>query len=615
MQQAYKIAVALSMTSNVAAVLGVLQKDVLKLKHAVDLTSGGFSKLKLAVAGVAGVALGGAMLTGLYDLSKAADKYISQLDEMKNKGLNATQIDQARAAANRVANSVQTTTPTQNLKSYQDLRQALGSHEHALEYLEITQKISAMMEQGMRAIGHGGGGGNQVYGMANALELMGAAMNPQRFKADLDRMLKTSQALNYNINGNDFQAMIKYAKSAAPRMSDEYAFSILPIFGAELKSKGGSASTAGVAAMSFYQKIVGGQLSEKEAKLLAAEGLLDPAKIVRSKNGSIKGVLPGGVAGSGLAAANAYDWVQQVLLPALARHGITNPQKIAETIAGIFTNRNAQAMVTNFATQQARYEKDRAMIGQAKGVARYDALVANNPEMAKIALGAQWERLKTDLGIAINPTTTVAIRAITQAVAWIASEIEKHPTMAKAILLTAGALGALLTVAGGLAIGAAAIMGIGTALAGLATVTGLIVGGAVIATIAAVAGALYLFLKWDTVWPQIKAGMASLISNVAEALKSLPAMIWDSIKQTYHSLTHPDLQKENQQYEGIFPGSYRGPPGANTHMDIHNILYLDGDVVYRNTMRRAARDASRPQGGFTGFDPRMTPPSFGAVPV
>ena len=58
----YRIAVAISLTNGISAALAVIQRDVLGLNKAVNLTSGGLNRMKVLVGGMAAVTVGAGML-------------------------------------------------------------------------------------------------------------------------------------------------------------------------------------------------------------------------------------------------------------------------------------------------------------------------------------------------------------------------------------------------------------------------------------------------------------------------------------------------------------------------------------------------------------------------
>jgi hypothetical protein len=82
----YRIGVTISMVNNASVVLGVIQRDVLKLQESVDMLTGGFTTAKEAAAGL-GTALGGD--TGL----AVIDRLVGQGKELvRQQGLAKEQL-------------------------------------------------------------------------------------------------------------------------------------------------------------------------------------------------------------------------------------------------------------------------------------------------------------------------------------------------------------------------------------------------------------------------------------------------------------------------------------------------------------------------------------------
>lgn len=145
MADVYKIGVSIAMTNGVSSVLKVIQKDLLGLNGAVDVTAGKFDRLKVAMIGGMTALSGIAMLDGFKKLAEAGGKLLDQQLMISN---GTTQVDLAREMAtayNMVG--IGGSTLTDNLKMVADLRQLLGSTNLG----EAISLAPGMMKAGIAA--------------------------------------------------------------------------------------------------------------------------------------------------------------------------------------------------------------------------------------------------------------------------------------------------------------------------------------------------------------------------------------------------------------------------------------------------------------------------------
>ena len=114
-----------------------------------------------------------------------------------------------------------------------------------------------------------------------------------------------------------------------------------------IQSRGGSGT--GEMVSSFMRNIVDNRLDAKAKKTLGEYGLID--------NG-------GKVVGRELAASDPYRWTNEILGKALARKGVTDPQKQADVAGGLFSNSTAAELVRRFLVTR---EFDRARSTESAG--------------------------------------------------------------------------------------------------------------------------------------------------------------------------------------------------------------------------------------------------------
>lgn len=501
MADVYQIGISIAMQNGVSAVLGVIQKDLLKLNEGVMRATEGFGRLKLAIAGATGIVVGVEVLKGLDHLSRSGEKYTHQLELMKIAGMQFAEVQSAISAADRVSSTVMSTTPAENLKTIRELRMALASADvrpnqkadpaaatqEAVAHLETFQKISGIMSSVLSKDGKTFDGSGQAYELAKAAEILGLSQDPKKFDAVLEGWTKDIVASGGKLQGSDFFGTVKYLRGAGQGMSMEFLTEVLPSLMQELKTGKGSGAGGGAGnpLASLFAEIVGGTISDKADHALQSIHMIDEKKVHRSTTGKIKEVLPGAVVGSDLESVNPFEWVRTVLEPHIRKYTnfldknaegeLVHPGELRALIASLVPNRVAQQITSMMLMQQNRIAGDRGLIKSAQGIEGFDELSKHDPDLVRKELGEQWERLTTDIGKSISPAVTDMIYTLSRALAKLSEAVEAHPDIAKIVLEAVAAFSVLITVLGGI--------GLIGAVAG-----SLVTGGAITAVVAGITG-------------------------------------------------------------------------------------------------------------------------------
>src|SRR5882724_8406921 len=161
--------------------------------------------------------------------------------------------------------------------------------------------------------------------------------------------------------------------------------------------------------------------------------------------------------------ANPYEWVQQVLMPALAAKGITSQNEIIARIAGMFPVRTAGQVITEMALQGrfhegmgSPFEKDIALQKGAIGQAGYEELIKGDYPTVLRAFNEQWKSLLETIGSPMmQPGGPVlsAMAGLTSTMNSISQFAAANPEAIKYIGYTVAALGAALVAIGAIALG------------------------------------------------------------------------------------------------------------------------------------------------------------------
>jgi hypothetical protein len=586
MFEAYKVGVTLALHNQVSGVLGLIARDFIKVNAHAKTLQATLKEVKLL--GVGGAILGGAGFLGLGLVSRTiapAKEYVHQLELAKAAGMSQLEIANATGAAWKTTSEVMTTTAADNLKTIRELRMVFGDTASAVTFLPQMQKIQAVLDSVLH--GTGGVGAKDVgFTAAKMLELRGASMNPVNFQQQADLITKAVIASGGKVTPQMLLQAQKYSGIGGTSYNNDFMFGMLPTIVQEL---GGSST--GTSLTSMYRAVVGGRMDKRSLKEWDRLGLADTSHADIGKDTAM--IPAGGVKGSDLFKTNPYRYVQEVLIPALVAHGITNTADQSAEMDRLFSNRNAGRIANIFATQGPRIEKDFNLIGKAGTTGAYNDLIKNDPTMAAAALSAQWENLKTSIGVAVVPILLPAMRGLTTAFNALGRFLAGHPTLTSALTITFGALSGLAAIGGTLMIAGAGLKligagfglmsgvnltAMGTALGGIATGLGLLV--------PAVA-ALYLVLNHQ---------------KVADAIDDTSWGKWIGDKM-FNAI---DWTRNQQDKNARETDDLWNPPASSKPIHVATQINLDGKQVAKVVTQHQANSMNGPATSGSGFDSRQS---------
>jgi hypothetical protein len=256
-------------------------------------------------------------------------------------------------------------------------------------------------------------------------------------------MAKALNVFGDTLRPTDYYEMFKYGRAATNALSDHFILSTAPTLAQEL---GGS--SAGKALSSFYTQFVGGKMSNKAVEALSQYGLLDPDKVIKTTTGHVKGVKPGGIVGSEYlqpGRTDPYQWVNKVLLPALAKKAVTDPAQIQEVIAAIASQTTTAQMMSIFATQQSRITKDAALVRGATGIESADKFQHNDPKVIAKSIGSQFDNILGNTAEPMMPAANAGMNWLASGLGYMSDRAKNDPIRSGAELgygaMLLGALG------------------------------------------------------------------------------------------------------------------------------------------------------------------------------
>lgn len=457
------------------------------------MLTGGFDRMKVAAAGFGMVFAGGAMLAGVVKLVESSKELVRQQELLRVAGLSNKDVALATSRAFEVSHQVMTTTPSQNLRMFGELRSQLGSVSEASEFLPDFARIVSVL----KAVG-AKNTERAAQDTIKALELSGGmtGVDPKTGELRIDpekargRMAMMQQAIiagHGMLSPADFRNFASQAGPAARTMSPDTLYRFMP----EAMIAMGSFK-AGTAVTSLFSQMVGGIMTHPVESELEKFNLINREKVHIQRGGHVR-LDEGAIVGQQQLRDNPFIWAMQTLLPAMEAQGLNLNQQIAE-LYRMLGRQTTQRLIAEFiagAPQFARFFEN------AKQSFTLDPKTGENKaftEFAQHNLGtamematAQFTHLKEAIAVVGAPFLARGFYEIARALSYLSGVAERHPVRVKWLLGITAALGGLLVVFGTLAVIGAGVAAIAAAGPVLAIMGGLAAIGTIFSAIGLVA--------------------------------------------------------------------------------------------------------------------------------
>jgi len=453
-----------------------------------------------------------------------------------------------------------------------------GDTADAIKFLPQMQTIQSVLDNVLHGTG-GIGAKDVAFTAAKMLELRGASMNPESFQQQADLITKAVIASGGKVTPQMLLMAQKYAGIGGTSFSNDFMYGIMPTIVQEL----GGPST-GTSLTSMYRALVGGRMDKRSLAVWQRLGLADTSHADIGKDLAM--VNPANIKGSELFKTNPYQYVQDVLLPALRTHGIVNSADQSAVIDQLFSNRNAGRIANIFGTQGQRIMKDFDLISGAGSTSAYAQMMKHDPEMGYRALGAQWENLKTSLGITLVPVLIPFLRNLTTAFNALAGFAQRHPTLTQGLMLTFTGLSLLATIGGSLMIAGAAFKLIGASFPLIVTPLTLL-------------GGLPL------------AGIGTGLGLIAGGLAAIGSIVYHKEIANWIDNKAPGIGDFLMNTRNFLRGDYRNvggapPSGGKQPIQVSTQVNLDGRQIASVVSDHQYYDMNRDLASGSGFDGRLS---------
>jgi hypothetical protein len=458
MIDAWKIGVSIAMSSNAAAVLGVIQRDLFGLSKTTNLLTGQLNMMKVAAYGAMGAMAGGAVLLGMAKLVEHGKEFVHQQALMKAAALDLRDIQNATGESWKIAGAVKGSTATGNIEMLADLRMVLGDMDKAIQVGTEMAKIATVIKSVT-----GKNSDLAAYEFIRFLELKGALVDPKTHEISTERLMSQSrlaQAVTIGTRGRtgprellNFQ---QQARAAGAMLDDEGLLNAVPL----MQAAGGFRSGTMMAAL--VQQLVGGVMTQRSANWLVEMGVL-PKDAVHVERGGKVVIDKNRMMGSDMIAKDPLRWATDVLRPELVARGYDDDEKITKIImqSGL-RQTSVGALVEAIRNSPSfRKEVDNIKLAQNAKKEPYESLVENDPTTKINAFHAAWTNLLTALGVPMVDHATNMLAKVTQVLTDMSQWAAKNPELVFAIEATATGLAALAVVLGAFAVGTAAASALG----------------------------------------------------------------------------------------------------------------------------------------------------------
>ncbi|AIY43001.1 Phage tail length tape-measure protein [Collimonas arenae] len=406
----------------------------------------------VATAGIGATVAGGVMGVPIVAGVKEAKHYQTEQARITGLGLGP----KVSADAEKYARNLQTygTSHNENLELVRDAMSVFGDLPHA----QMVAPLLAKMKFGNKAMyGEESGAENdrKFMDMLKVIETRGGASSYDKFHEQANMVQKVISATGGRVGPTEWLNLIKTGGIAAKGLDQKaFYFELEPL----VQELGGFGVGNGL--MSSYNNLYQGRTSKRAAMNLDRLGLIgDHTKVKHDKVGQTSQLNPGALLGADLFKKSQFQWMEQVLLPQLAKHGITEEKQILDTIGSLYTNRKAADLMANMVLQRGMIHKNMKLNAGAYDIDQIDALGQQQASGKELNAAAKLANLKLTMGEKILPLYIQGIELATGALTRLTSFMERNPTIAKAMIVGLGAVAAILVVLGPLMLGLAALIG------------------------------------------------------------------------------------------------------------------------------------------------------------
>ncbi|KVD81689.1 hypothetical protein WS62_24205 [Burkholderia sp. ABCPW 14] len=413
-----------------------------------------------AMQGVAGgMAIGGyaARSTGAHalgDLREALD----ETKKIQNERARITALglgDQATKDAEKYVRSMKMmgVSTSDNMTLMRDALSIFADEHHAQMVMPTLAKMK-FANEAMFGAEDAHANEEKFMNMLKVIELRGGTKDEATFRNEANMVQKVLSATGGRVGGDEWRNFIQTGGVAAKQMrQDAFYYQMEPL----IQEMGGHAVGTGL--MSMYNNIYQGKTTVKAARELVNLGLIKKEGIEYNKMGQVNHFKTGALKGSDLLKASPLEWLEKIFLPHLAAKGITDPDRIKDVIATVFTNRTAANLATTMVMQRDQIHKNEKLNTGAYGIDEMHKLASEQTPGKELDARAKLRDLLNEIGERIAPMYNAALDKTRELADRLLTTIQAHPQATKVVVALAGGFAALLAVLGTFTIVLAGVLG------------------------------------------------------------------------------------------------------------------------------------------------------------
>ncbi|MDN2703460.1 phage tail protein [Janthinobacterium sp. SUN100] len=491
----------------------------------------------LAMAGAGATATGAVIGAPVVKGLNEAKHYQTEVGRVNALGLG----DKVSAEAVAFARNMKTygTSQLDNLQLMRDGMSAFADVHHA----EMVAPTLAKMKFANHAFfGEEEGADNErkFMDMFKVIELRGGLESKEKFEAQANIVQQVITATGGRVGPNEWLNMIKTGGIAAKGLKDDAFYYQMEPLVQEM-----SGNRVGTSLMSAYQNLYQGRTTKRSARKLDEFGLIgDKSKVTPDKAGQIAFLDPGALLGSELFRENQFEWMEKVLLPQLAKKGITEKKQVLDAIGSIFSNRTASNLYSQMYLQRVQIHKNEKLNRGAANIGQLEKLGRDSAAGKELEAQSKLANLKLTMGEKILPLYAQGLEMAISAITRLNGFMERNPTVAKVMIAGFAVIASVLLVLGPLMLGIAAMIGPYAMLHVMFAKMG--VTGGVLTPILRNLGGAFMWAGRAVLWlgralllnpigiaVTVIAGAAFLIYKYWEPIKAFFSGLWSDVKTAF----------------------------------------------------------------------------------
>ena len=404
-----------------------------------------------AAKGAASMGVAYGIGRGLYAPLKEGKHFA--LEEQRVAALGLGKEDTSKAINFAKQMKTYGTSVTENLTLVRDAMTVFAD-EHEAEMVAPTLAKMKFANHAMYGEEQGADNERKFMDMLKVIEMRGGLASKEAFIGQADIVQRILTATGGRVGPNEWLNVIKTGGVAAKGIKDEaFYYQMEPL----VQEMGGH--RVGTAMMSAYSNIYQGKTTKRAANNMEQLGLVDPKKVKHDKAGQIAFLDVGAIKGSELFRENQFEWMEKILLPQLAAKGITDKNKVLDTIGSIFSNRTASNLFAQMYLQRHQIHKNAKLNEGADGIDQLYDKAVDSTQGNELELLAQKANAYREMSAAIIPAYVAALKSITAAIKELTVWMKENPVAAAAVLKTVMVVGVMAATFGALALTLASLIG------------------------------------------------------------------------------------------------------------------------------------------------------------